>query len=119
MALPDSELAKLLYRDNISLKHASRDRLNKELHDKMEASAPVYQAPALQNAPDQRGALSKALVQYLMKVGLGPWMQTHRPMIRNDIFELWTVKENYGNLTYGIVNKTFIYVYMYILNTIY
>lgn len=71
MALPDPELAKLLYRDSISLKHASRDRLNKELHDKMEQSAPVSQQPALRDDQEQRGALSKALVQYLLKVGWG------------------------------------------------
>lgn len=71
MGLPDAELAKLIYRDDITIKHASRQRLADELQDKADGSAknPEKMAVCDTNEKTQgAGALSKALVQYLLKV---------------------------------------------------
>ena len=72
MGLPDAELAKLIYRDDITIKHASRQRLADELQDKADGSAknPEKMAVCDTNEKTQgAGALSKALVQYLLKAG--------------------------------------------------
>lgn len=69
--MSDSDIAKLIYRDNIRLKHASRKRLSDEISEK----------PALPSVRDRRNdhdlqiedqhPLSKALVAYLLEAGRG------------------------------------------------
>ena len=71
MSLPDADLAKLLYRDEISIKHGSRSRLAEELEKKQErsaSSAVQTGQQAITEGKETFGALSRALVQYLLKV---------------------------------------------------
>ena len=71
MQLP--EVAKLVYRDDIRLKHDGRQRLAKEIDDKLQSlgvrsSAPQVKQPLLPARPDS-GAdpMSKMLVKYMME----------------------------------------------------
>ena len=64
-ALSEAELAKLIYKDNIKLKHASRQRLALELEDaardlpEMRGQKPSDKKPA--------SALTKSLISYLLE----------------------------------------------------
>ena len=73
MQLPDAEIAKLLYRDAISLKHGSRSRLSDELESKSQLSGltPGQQALCNQNEKTPRNALTRALIQHLLKARVG------------------------------------------------
>lgn len=67
--ITNSEIAKLVYRDNINLKHGPRKRLAKELEVKMAAGD---DAPALRDKKVKEvktpNPLSKALTDYLLQV---------------------------------------------------
>lgn len=79
MALADSEIAKLLYRDTIAIKHGNRQRLANELQalsDQWDEAGRNGNLPLCdaKEKPQHGGPLSKALVQYLVKVGaVGQW----------------------------------------------
>lgn len=65
----DSDIAKLIYRDNIRLKHACRKRLGTELESKpVLASLRQTRTEAIAEA-DAPEPLSKALVAYLIEAG--------------------------------------------------
>lgn len=65
--MPDCDIPKLLYRDNVTLKHASRKRLADEIQSI--AADPDAPAPRERKKPRSfsGGPMSKALVEYLMK----------------------------------------------------
>lgn len=67
--ITNSQMAKLVYRDNINLKHGSRKRLANELEVKMAAGD---DAPALRDKKVKEvktpNPLSKALTDYLLQV---------------------------------------------------
>lgn len=72
MQLSDSDLAKIIYRDDISIKHGGRERLAQELEDKANLSSKRVDSEQTaicdtKARTSESGALSKALVQYLLK----------------------------------------------------
>ena len=72
-ALADSDVAKLVYRDNISIKHAGRNRLSHEVQSLANSTDTVsLYGKRNQNPMDKLtalgGPLSKALTAYLLEV---------------------------------------------------
>lgn len=76
----DSEVSRLLYRDTVELKHASRKRLASELASKNLAT---FDGPRLRDDPHPRtessaNPLVKALKDYLLEAWLGPFFGVNR-----------------------------------------
>ena len=64
----DSDVAKLVYRDNIKVKHGGRKRLAEEISSKPPVASLRANKDALEDR-DEAEPLSKALVAYLLEVG--------------------------------------------------
>jgi hypothetical protein len=73
-----SDLARLVYRDHITVKHSAKKRLAQEVCDKTPAEQGGPQLSILGSDPccEQVDALSKMLIQYLLEALVGvrqPW----------------------------------------------
>ena len=67
-----AELAKLIYRDNMEVKHGSRKRLAQEISDKMTGIGADQVDESKKNKPGLGGPLTRALKDYLVHVAWPP-----------------------------------------------